>query len=571
MLARLGALALAVLVLPGALRAEEKRKLNVLFIVVDDLNDRLACYGHTQVKTPNIDRLAAKGVRFERTYCQYPLCNPSRTSFLSGRLPDVTKIIDNNTPPRDTLGKDAVFLPEYFAKHGYFTARVGKVAHGAYESAVKWDVSENSKASLKEKKQEQALEIALQEGGGVKLSWKMTNHKDEEEPDGNTARRISELIEKNKDKPFFIASGFHKPHLPWIAPKKYFDLYPPAKIELPKEPADVRKNVPPLAFTKTAGDEKMTDDEKKQAIAAYYACVSFTDANVGVLMDTMDRLKLWDTTVVVFFSDHGWHLADHGGLWRKMTLFEQATRVPMIVVAPGVKPGVSPRLTELLDLYPTLTDLAGLPAPEGVQGTSFKPLLEQPNREWSKVVAYTVVGRNKKGDPVLGRSVRNERWRYTQWHNENECELYDHAADPSEYVNLATEPKHAETLATMRKLLKTRWVGTEAEAPEKEAASAKLEGVVTIDGKPLVGAKVSFHPSDEKGKVLTALTDDNGKYRLSVGKKDNAVPGTFRVTIEKKIDGRETLPPGYSDKDKSALMTVIQKGGNVFDLVLSSR
>ena len=483
----------------------------------------------------------------------------------------MTKIVDNNTPPRETLGKDAVFLPEYFSKHGYFTARVGKVAHGAFEDAVKWDISESSKTSLKEKKQEQALEIALQQEGGAKLSWKMTDRKDEEEPDGNTARRIAELIEKNKDRPFFIASGFHKPHLPWIAPKKYFDFYPPNKIELPKEPADVRKNVPPLAFTRTAGDEKMTDDDKKQAIAAYYACVSFTDANVGVLMDTMDRLKLWDTTVVVFVSDHGWHLADHGGLWRKMTLFEQATRVPMIVVAPGVKPGVCPRLTELLDLYPTLTDLAGLPVPEGLQGTSFKPLLEQPEREWSKVVAYTVVGRNKKGDAVLGRSVRDERWRYTQWNDENECELYDHVADPSEYVNLAKEPKHAETLATMRKLLRTRWVETKTATPEQEAASAKVEGVVTLDGKALPGAKVSFHPSDEMGKVLSALTDDNGKYRLSVGKKDNAVPGTFRVTIEKKVDGRETLPPSYSDKVKTTLMTVIQKGGNVYDLVLSSR
>src|SRR5262249_14315929 len=200
-----------------------------------------------------------------------------------------------------------------------------------------------------------------------------------------------------------------KPHLPWVAPKKYFDLYPPEKIELPKEPANVRSGVPSIAFTKTAGDELLTEADKKQAIAAYYACCSFTDANVGVLLATMDRLKLWDTTVVVFVSDHGWHLADHGGLWRKMTLFEQAARVPLIVVAPGVKPGVSPRLVELLDLYPTLADVAGLPKPDGVQGTSIQPLLEKPDRTWDRAVTYTLVQRHNTGQKVLGRTVPDPR------------------------------------------------------------------------------------------------------------------------------------------------------------------
>ena len=453
----LAALALVAL-LPGAGRAADKRPMNVLFIVVDDLNDRLACYGQTQVKTPNIDKLASMGVRFERAYCQYPLCNPSRTSFLSGRLPDVTKIVDNGTPPRTTLGKNTVFMPEYFTKFGYFTARVGKVAHGKFEDAVKWDISENSKGTKKTEEEEQACELALQEEGGVKLSWTKTNNKDEQEPDGNTSVRISELLEKNKDKSFFIAAGFHKPHLPWIAPKKYFDLYPPEKIDLPKEPVDVRKNVPPLAFTQTAGDEKMTEMDKKQAIAAYYACVSFTDANVGRLMATMDRLKLWDSTVVIFVSDHGWHLADHGGLWRKMTLFEQATRVPMIVVAPGVKPAVCNRFTELLDIYPTLVEMCGLPAAPGLQGISIKPLLEKPDREWSKTVAYTIVGRGKKGEPILGRSVRTERWRYTDWGGDNGAELYDHEKDPKEYTNLVKDPKYADTLAEMREAAETRWV-----------------------------------------------------------------------------------------------------------------
>jgi iduronate 2-sulfatase len=451
---------LAALAAPAAAAEPAQKKPNVLLIVVDDLNCAVGCYGHPVVKTPNIDRLAARGVRFEHAYCQYPLCNPSRTSFLSGRLPDHTRIFDNNTPPRTTLGANVVFLPEHFKAHGYFTARVGKVAHGKYEDAVRWDVSENARrGEAGDEEAAERVEFVQQGEGGLKLTWRATRNKDEQEPDGHTARRVAGLIREHKDGPFFIAAGFHKPHLPWVAPQKYFDLYPPEKIELPKEPADVRKGVPELAFTRTAGDDKMTDKERQQAVAAYYSCVSFTDANVGVLLDTLDELKLWDSTVVVFVSDHGFHLGEHGGLWRKMTLFEEANRVPMIVAVPGKRPAVSPRLVELLDLYPTLADLCGLPKPEGLEGMSVKPLLDDPRREWDRAVAYTVVARGKKeGDrPLLGRAVRTERYRYTEWGDEKQAELYDHQADPKEFVNLAKDPRHAETLAMMRKLLKTRW------------------------------------------------------------------------------------------------------------------
>jgi uncharacterized sulfatase len=454
----LGFVALVALGAP-AHAADARGKLNVLFIVVDDLNCSVGCYGHPVCKTPNIDKLAARGVRFDAAYCQYPLCNPSRTSFLSGRLPDVTKIIDNTTQPRTTLGKDAVFMPEYFSKHGYFTARVGKVAHGAFEDAVKWDISENSKQAAKEKKISDRVEMVQEQGGGIKLSWTMTNKEDKDEPDGAAARRIVEIMEKNKDKPFFIAAGFHKPHLPWIAPKKYFEMYPPEKIELPKEGPDVRKGVPPIAYTHTKGDDDLTDADKKQAIAAYYACTTFTDAQVGVILDAVERLKLWDNTVVVFISDHGWHLGDHGNLWRKMTLFENAARVPMIIAMPGKKPAVSPRLVELLDLYPTLVDLCGLPSVKELEGTSLKPLLDEPKKEWKRVAAYTIVARNGgmgKGS-LLGRTVRSEQFRYTEWGNEKDVELYDHTKDPHEYNNVAKDPKYADALAEMRKHLKERW------------------------------------------------------------------------------------------------------------------
>lgn len=436
---------------PLASLAQGGPRRNVLFIAVDDLNTRLACYGDPVVKTPNIDRLAARGVRFERAYCQYPLCNPSRTSLLSGRRPDTTKILDNRTPPRTALG-DVVFLPEYFKKHGYFTGRVGKIAHGAYEDALTWDVSESvAGRPLAQRAQKKAAQKAAgaEAEGGIKLSWTKTNNADSEEPDGRTALRIVELMEQNKDRPFFLGAGFHKPHLPWIAPKKYFDMYPPDKIQLPATPGNDRDDIPPIALTRTAGDELLTDADRRQAIAAYHACTSFTDAQIGVLFAAMDRLKLWDNTVVMLFGDHGWHLNEHHGLWRKMTVFEESAHAPLIVAAPGAKAGAAcPRFVEFVDMYPTLAELCRLPAPAGVEGLSFAPLLQDPQRSWKKA-AFTVV----KHQQVIGRSVRTERYRYTEWGSEKVAELYDHEVDRFEYTNLAGAPKGSRALEDMKKLL----------------------------------------------------------------------------------------------------------------------
>lgn len=434
------------------------RRLNVLFIAVDDLNNSLGAYGHPVVKTPSIDRLASRGVRFDRAYCQYPLCNPSRTSLLSGRRPETTRIFSNDTPPRTHL-KDIVFLPEYFRRHGYFTARVGKIAHGPFENAVAWDISESASGRAEAQTQnqqrpnQQRRDRERNTPGGLPVQWRATNNNDGQEPDGRTARRIVQLLQQNKDKPFFIAAGFHKPHLPWVAPKKYFDRYPPEKIKLPEEPPEHAQKTPPMARTRNPADDRMSDGQKRQAIAAYYACTSFMDAQVGLLLEAMDRLKLWDNTVVVFFGDHGFHLGEHGGLWRKMSLFEESARVPLIIAAPRIRTGVaSPRFAEFVDLYPTLTDLAGLPAPRGMEGISLAPLLENPNRPWKKA-AFTVVSRGK----VFGRSVRTERYRYTEWGDEKIAELYDHQTDPHEHKNLVDDPAHAKALAEMRQLLKDGW------------------------------------------------------------------------------------------------------------------
>jgi len=425
-------------------------KMNVLFIAVDDLNNRLGCYGDPVVKTPNIDRLASRGVRFDRAYCNYPLCNPSRTSLLSGRRPDTTRIFDNRTPPRTHLG-DIAFLPEHFRNHGYFTARCGKIAHGLFEDAVTWDISEFARG--REGGKAAAKKAAAQSEGGLKLTWVATDNEDAAEPDGRTARRIAGLMAQKRDKPFFLGAGFHKPHLPWVAPKKYFDMYPPESIVLPKTPADDRADIPPIALTRTAGDDEMTDLDRKRAVAAYHAATSFMDAQVGVLLESMDRLKLWDNTVVLLFGDHGWHLNDHLGLWRKMTVFEESARAPLIVAAPGKKARVaSPRFVEWVDMYPSLAELCGLPLPEGLEGTSFVPLLEDPQRAWKKA-AFTVVSRGR----TLGRSVRTDRYRYTEWGSEEVAELYDHETDLNEWRNLAADPASKAALGQMRQVMRAGW------------------------------------------------------------------------------------------------------------------
>ena len=281
------------------------------------------------------------------------------------------------------------------------------------------------------------------------ISWRATDREDDQEPDGRVARRVAELIEQSKDRPFFIGAGFSKPHLPWIAPRKYFQMYPPEAIRLEKGPDDDLKDIPPIALVDVGPGDPTTDAKRAEAVAAYYACVSFVDAQVGVLLETLDRLKLWDHTIVVFWGDNGFQLGEHD-LWRKMTLFEESARVPLIIVAPGMaQEGVATgHLAELVDIYPTLVELCGLPEVRGLEGTSLVPLLKDPDHA-IKTAAFTMVSRD---GPVPARSVRSERYRYTEW-PDGSAELYDHRVDPHEYVNLAGDPASAKALAEMRRLL----------------------------------------------------------------------------------------------------------------------
>lgn len=453
---------------------------NVLFIIADDLNTDLGCYGHPVVKTPNIDRLAARGVRFDQSHCQWPLCVPSRASLLSGKRPDGR--FANAVPP-DTYLPDAVFLPEQFRKNGYFTGRVGKLFHAfkiqkwepkEVDVAKCWDVSELGTSAVDPggyievyasapkysgaypelQKNVAERELIRKRGEPTSDGWLEKvelDVPDDATSDGTIARRISDLMaeESKAKKPFFLAAGFRRPHLLFAAPKQYFDHYPADKIQLPQEPAEHLKHIPRPALTYNPEAPPLEASKQRDAVAAYYACISFMDAQVGKLLDTMDRLKLWDNTIVVFTSDHGYHLGEHGGLFGKVTLFEEATRVPLIIAAPGLKPGASPREVELLDVYPTLTQLAGLPTPAGLDGTSLVPLLRQPSAPSGRA-AYSVLRRGK----VWGRSIRTSDYRYSNWDNgELGEELYDHRVDPRELNNLAADPAHSQIKQSLRALL----------------------------------------------------------------------------------------------------------------------
>jgi len=426
---------------------------NVLLIVVDDLNVTLGCYGNATVKSPNIDRLAARGVRFDRAYCQYPLCNPSRTSFLSGRRPETSGVYVLSTPARTAL-PDAVMLPQFFRQRGYFTAGAGKVFHSAkMNDARSWDFYDDGEGN---DPQEKAAIQSRYGGGDGRPAWHVLDGDGSQMRDGINAQTICRLMAEQAaaKQPFFLAAGFHKPHLPWTAPKRFFDLYPDGAIAVPPEPA--LRDVPAIALqTELSGFEQPAS--RAAAIRAYYACVSSTDYRIGLLLDQLDRLDLWQNTVVVLLGDNGFHLGDHGGLWAKLSAFDAATRVPLIFAGAGVPAGrAAAAPVELLDLYPTLLELAGYPIARELEGRSLVTLLRAeapaaPRVAHSMVFHYDAAGRRD----VLGHTVIGAQWRYTEWDGGAAArELYWRPDDPGEYRNRAADPALADTLREGRDALR---------------------------------------------------------------------------------------------------------------------
>ena len=435
-------------------------KLNVLFIAVDDMNADLACYGSPLVKSPNIDRLAARGVRFDHAYCQYPFCSPSRSSLMTGLRPDTTRVFDLNYHFRQGL-PNVVTLAQMFMNNGYYVARVGKIYHygnpgdigtNGLDDRASWMERFNPAGRDKTSLELDVMNYTPGRGLGSSMAFFADPQgTDEQHTDGKVADQAIKLLEEHKDKPFFIAAGFYKPHCPWITPKKYFDLYSMDQIKLPELTPRANYPRPALASTNPWPYFSVTPDQARECKRAYYAAISFVDAQIGRLLDAVDRLGLADNTVIVFWSDHGYHLGEHG-LWFKQSCFEEAARVPLIVCLPGKKNAgqTSPRLVELLDLYPTLADLASLTPPKDLQGTSLKPLLEDPQANWD-LPAYTQVQRAGFG----GYSVRTPRYRYTEWDfGKRGLELYDQQDDPHELHNLAEDSQHADLVKQFSALLR---------------------------------------------------------------------------------------------------------------------
>lgn len=465
----LAALCLPVLLLlgaPASVQSEKNEKLNVLFIAADDMNCDLGVYGNPQVKTPHLDRLAKMGVRFDRAYCQQPLCGPSRASIMTGLRPDT---LDMHTLKHELRKKNpnVVTLGQLFKKNGYFSARAGKIYHYGNPSQIGTDANDDpatwseryNPAGIDKKQEDKITRYSKNRGLGISMAWWDPVSKDEEHTDGMVATKIIELMAKHRDEPFFLAAGFFNPHCPYVAPKRYFDLYPINTITVPdlkKAKADL-KDVPAMAIQRDMRGWpyyfSLNEEQARKCKQAYYACNSFVDAQVGRLLDALEANKLMDKTVIVFWSDHGYFLGEKG-LWYKRKAFERSARMPMIIAGPGVARNASTgKPVELLDLYPTLADLCGLAAPANLEGQSLRPLLEKPSTaKWTKP-AVTQVWHNPK---AWGYSIRTERWRYTEWlEGKAGRELYDHANDSEEITNLAKSPEHSATIAKLSAQLKT--------------------------------------------------------------------------------------------------------------------
>ena len=528
----------------------ERPNRNVLFIAVDDLNTRIGCYGDPVAKTPQLDRLASWGVRFERAYCQFPICNPSRVSLLLGRYPTTTETIDFAHPA--LLGDNWVSLTQFYRNQSYDVQLLGKIFHfgtdvmqgwfpdepgvpgcefppdwSAGEKWVRRSQEEHRRMVADRQRWEPYRTLSPPPNSWVKnlRSWAnvfgpVPNAK-EQDPGPprayewsadavNADQAVTRLARyAESGQPFFLGVGLYKPHVPLVVPQRFFDLFPAEQMPLPEDfaawpTADDSIPRPALRYNLDLFFEhEVQPDEARAALAAYYACVSFTDEKIGLLLDALERLRLRESTVIVLWGDHGWHLGEKG-MWGKGTLFDVSARAPLMIVDPGAATaGQScPRTVEFVDIYPTLVDLCGLPAPPGLEGQSLTRLLRDPQASWDQP-AYTFTAR----EDWLGIAVRTERWCYTEWdEGRRGVELYDLQADPRESHNLASDPVYAATVAEMRQKLQA---GPKRSSTKPRHSGSHQNGIggKGIGGKGIGGLCYCLVPSIIR--FIDALTERN--------------------------------------------------------------
>ena len=451
--------------------AQEERKPNVLFIISDDLTaNALATYGNSTVQTPHIDALAEESVKYTRAYSQYPVCGPSRASFMFGYYPSATKTY-GYVSGREVVGNERKSWAQLFKENGYYTARVSKIFHmgiptdiekgsNGADDSLSWTERFNSQGP--EWKAEGEGELVQNNpyglkpiaGGNVMTVVKAAGD-DDVHSDGKTARKASELIRKHKDKPFFLAVGFVRPHVPFVAPKKYFEPYPYRQIVLPPKVINDWNDIPESGINYVNSvNAKMSHEQQQKAIAGYYASVSYMDAQVGKVLQTLKDEGLEDNTIVIFTSDHGFHLGEHD-FWMKVSLHEESVRVPLLIKMPGKAPGVSHSLVELLDLYPTLAELAGIQTSSHLQGKSIVKTLDDKDYQ-VRDFAFSV-SRSSNGEGK-GFLIRTKKWSFIQYDEDGKggMELYDMETDPLQFTNLAYFPQYKITVNKMTERLKEK-------------------------------------------------------------------------------------------------------------------
>ena len=463
-LAAAGAASLALPKITASAR-QTKRKPNVLFIAIDDLNDWVGCLGgHPDVKTPNLDRLAQRGVLFTNAHCSAPACNPSRASLMTGILPATSGVYHNPQPWRKSPAlADAVTIPQHFMAHGYRAVGGGKIYHGAFPDPPSWQEYFPSQQKNKPDDPTPANRPLNGIPNTAHFDWGPVDATDEQMGDRQVATWAISELQKKHDKPFFLGCGFFRPHLPWYVPQRYFDMYPPDKITLPNVNENDLDDVPPLGrkMAKPEGDHKKVTEHKqwRKAVQGYLASITFVDTCVGRVIDAFDKSDYADNTIIMLWSDHGWHLGEKLH-WRKFSLWEEATHNVLMMVAPGVtRPGGRcSRPVTMLDIYPTLIDLCRLTGKKDIEGKSLLPLLKNPEAKWDRP-ALTTHGRNN-------HSLRTEQWRYIRYSDGTE-ELYDRNNDELEWNNLAGDPKYARIKKDFAKWL------PETNVPESPRSGGK--------------------------------------------------------------------------------------------------